>query len=222
MKSDNTKNYYDNYWTKFSTNDAAKYFRSSVFPEIFNKKEKILDLACGDGKTSVLIKSISGGEVVGVDCSPVALSSAKKLGIKTKEADVEVDLPFESASFDTVFWGDNIEHIFNPRKTLSEIFRVLRKSGRLVMSTPNSGYWRYRLEYLLTGRIPDTEYNGKKFWEWSHIRVFDLKRLREILGIEGFYIKTYYGLSGRRFDKIFSRLMPKLFGMVFVIEAYKK
>lgn len=222
MTNTKTKKYYDRYWEEFSKDNSSQYFRNTVFPLIFTRKEKILDLACGDGKTSALIQSISGGEVIGADYSTVALSEARKLGVKTKIADVEEKLPFTDGSFDTVFWGDNIEHIFNPQIALGEINRVLRKGGRLVMSTPNSAYWRYRLEYFLTGRIPDTEYNGKNFWDWSHIRLFDLKRLKELLKIEGFVITRYWGLSGRRLDKVFEKYLPKIFGMVFVIEAYRK
>lgn len=207
---------------KFSKPVLPPYFRNQILHKIFTKKEKILDLACGDGATSIIIKKLSGGEVTGVDFSQYALDVAKKEGIRTIRADLEKTLPIPDTSFDTVFWGDNIEHLFNPQVTLNEIYRVLKPNGRLVLSTPNSAYWRYRLFYLVTGRIPDTEYNGKKQWDWSHIRLFDISLLQQFLQESGFSISRSWGVSGRRFDQLFTHLFPNVFGMVIVLEAYKK
>lgn len=214
--------YYDEYWKKFSKDNTGTYFRNDVFPLIFNRKEQILDLACGDGKTSLLIKKISKSTVYGADISTFALKEAEKNGIRTIKVNTETDLPIKNALYDTVFWGDNIEHIFDPQKTITEIYRVLKIKGRVVLSTPNSAYWRYRLSYFITGRISDTEYNGKQRWEWSHIRLFDYETLEKFLNNNGFTVSRYWGLSGRKTDKFLAKILPKLFGMVLVIEAYKK
>ena len=155
------KEYYDNYWEWIKKQPSSTYERDSVFPLIFKSGEKVLDLACGNGSSSLEIAKITLEKVYGLDISPVAVGEAIKKGIKAKVGDVEDVFPFKDAEFDTVFWGDNIEHIFSPVKTITEIYRVLKPGGRLIISTPNTAYWRYRLSYLIKGRIADTEYNGK-------------------------------------------------------------
>lgn len=119
------------------------------------------------------------------------------------------------------FWGDNIEHIFFPNKAIKEIYRVLKPHGRLILSTPNMGYWRYRISYLINGKIPDTEFNGKPPWEWSHIRFFNNQILKEFLTINKFKITKTWGINRRKIDRWLVKLFPNLCGMVLVVEAVK-
>lgn len=66
------------------------------------------------------------------------------------EADV-CDLPFESASADTVLLTQVLEHVANPEQALNEIYRVLRSEGKLILSVPfiyhahaePYDYWRF-------------------------------------------------------------------------------
>lgn len=214
--------YYDSYWEEIKKLPAPTYERDSVFPKIFRQGEKVLDLACGNGDSSVQIAKITKTEVYGMDFSKVAVAEAnKKKGVKAVFGNVEDALPFDKESFDTVFWGDNIEHIFFPSKTIKEIYRVLKPQGRLILSTPNMAYWRYRLSYLIKGSIPDTEYNGKHPWEWSHIRFFNSQILKEFFGINKFKMTKVWGINRRKIDRWLVRLFPNICGMILVVEATK-
>jgi methionine biosynthesis protein MetW len=215
-------NYYDDYWKWVKKLPPSTYERDSVFPKIFRKGESVLDLACGNGDSSLQIAKLTQKEVSGLDISKVAVDEANKKGIKAKVANVEDVLPFKTGEFDTVFWGDNIEHIFFPEKAIAEIRRILKPRGRLIISTPNMAYWRYRVGYLLTGRIPDTEFNGKPPWAWSHIRFFNIKILNSFLNANGFKMVRIWGINRRKLDKWFVKLFPNFCGMILVVEAVKK
>jgi methionine biosynthesis protein MetW len=216
------ENYYDNYWKWVKKLPPSSYERDLVFPEIFRRGENVLDLACGNGDSSLQIAKLTQKKVSGLDISKVAVTEAIKKGVKAKVASVEGVFPFKTGVFDTVFWGDNIEHIFFPEKAITEIRRVLKPSGRLVISTPNMSYWRYRVSYLLSGKIPDTEFNGKPPWAWSHIRFFNSNILNNFLKANGFKMTKIWGINRRKIDKWLVRLFPNFCGMILVIEAVKK
>lgn len=215
------KQAYDKYW-EGRVNNFEDYPRNKALPGLFEKGQLVLDLGCGDGVVAQYLEKNIGVKVIGADFSQEALKIAQSKGVETKLINAEENLPFKDESFDVVFWGDNIEHLFNPMDVAKEIKRVLKKGGKLILSTPNSGYWRYRLYYLLKGSLADTEFNGLKRWDWTHIRLFNTKILKEFLKEAGFSnINKVIGVSNRRLDMHLLNIFPNLFGMILVVEVRK-
>ncbi len=212
---------YEGYWSsKKGLENVGDYERNLVLKEWFGNGDVVLDLASGEGAVSELIKSL-GCEVTAFDISKEALKKAANRGVKTVQGNVEEELPFKDETFDAIFWGDNVEHLFLPEKTLKEINRVLKKGGRLITSCPNMGYWRYRIYYLLNGMIPQTEWYGANPWEWEHIRFFNKVVISNFLNSNGFKMEKFFGVSRRRVDKLFNRFSPSLFGMIMVVVSKK-
>jgi ubiquinone/menaquinone biosynthesis C-methylase UbiE len=119
--------------------------RETVFKKALVEQAKIkvnhrvLDLACGTGTLTILIKNTQPqAEVVGIDGDAKILEIAKR---KTKESGVEVqfdkgisfDLPYEDESFDRVVSSLFFHHLTreNKLKTLREVKRVLKSNGEL-------------------------------------------------------------------------------------------
>jgi demethylmenaquinone methyltransferase/2-methoxy-6-polyprenyl-1,4-benzoquinol methylase len=95
--------------------------------------EKILDIAAGTGTSSAAIAK-SGAEVTAADFSPgmIEVGRRKHPGITFVEADA-MALPFADAQFDAVTISFGLRNIEDPKKALSEMFRVLKPGGRLVI-----------------------------------------------------------------------------------------
>lgn len=197
------------------------YERNWVLPPLMQTGEKVLDLASGNSIVGSYWAKEHKADVTALDLSERALKDAKARGVKTVLGSVEEKLPFKAGSFDTVFWGDNIEHVFSPGNILKEIHRVLKKGGRVILSTPNQSYWRYRLYMLINGELPKTEGDENYPWEWEHIRFFSPKIIKQLLNHTGFKQTQFLGVSRRRIDKLGLKFAPELFGMIMVVEAHK-
>ena len=201
--------------------DFWRYERNWALPNLLREGENFLDLASGSSIVGEFAKKKFNCKVKALDISKTAVKEAKKRGVDARVGSVEERLPFGNGSFDTVFWGDNIEHVFAPLEVMAEARRVLVKGGRLVISTPNQAYWRYRWHMFTKGELPKTEGEDNKPWEWGHIRFFNRQILRDLFKEAGFRELDFIGVSRRRLDKPFLKIWPELFGMIMVIEVIK-
>lgn len=104
--------------------------------EINNKK--ILDLPAGNGWVSDSLAKL-GATVVSADINDERPDYIP--------ANMEKDLPFADGEFDCVICAEGIEHVLRPEALFSELARVLRREGLLIISTPNvqNFYTRYQL-----------------------------------------------------------------------------
>ncbi len=103
----------------------------------------ILDIGCGNGQ-STLKAAKKVKKIIGIDVDDKELAKAKSeaQGLKIKNAKflkstAEGKLDFGDKTFDKVLFFDVLEHLENQRLALSEIWRVLKKDGILLLSVPN-------------------------------------------------------------------------------------
>jgi SAM-dependent methyltransferase len=99
-------------------------------------KDLILDLGCGTGEsTDEIFKK--NRRVIGTDLSNLFLGRQTGTGGARFVSADAVSLPFPSASFDVVGAMEFIEHVWPVSKVLSEMDRVLKPGGTIVLSSPN-------------------------------------------------------------------------------------
>lgn len=96
----------------------------------------ILDIGSFDGSISYhLSRLISGLDITTVDVEESGLRLASEKGLKTVNASVQ-QLPFANNSIDAVLCLDLIEHVQDDNEAVSEMSRVLKNQGVLILSTP--------------------------------------------------------------------------------------
>lgn len=101
---------------------------------------RVLDAGCGTGNVALALGR-EGCEVMGLDLSSAMLARAerkrRKAAVKSASfilADLEAPLPFCDASFDCVVAIHSLYAVRTPGAALGELSRVLKPSGRLVVS----------------------------------------------------------------------------------------
>ncbi len=146
---------------------------------------KVLDVGCGTGKNSLLIKK-KNCLVYGVDLSARAIEKYNKKGMNGRVADIQNGLPFEKSSFDVIFMSDVIEHIENTTFLLKEIRRVLKREGYAIIGTPNSAFWVYRILSFFGYTLTEIQHSG-------HVRFFSKNFLTDILNEHSFVVERFCG-----------------------------
>jgi 2-polyprenyl-3-methyl-5-hydroxy-6-metoxy-1,4-benzoquinol methylase len=104
----------------------------------------ILDVGCGSGEISAHLAAL-GHRLSGIDISPTAINKYSGRGFRGMVGDLEKGIPAAPGAFDLIWCSEVIEHLQHPEFLLSECRRLLKPQGQLILSTPNSGYYVYRL-----------------------------------------------------------------------------
>ncbi len=108
----------------------------------FGKRDgNILDAGCSVGN----FIAHSPGRITGIDSDSRGVAECRKRGFKAEEADLNRGIPCADGSFDNIHCWHVIEHLEDPLSFISELYRVLRKGGLLVLATPyfSSAYRRF-------------------------------------------------------------------------------
>lgn len=176
---------------------STEYERSSkVFTRSLinlSKNMKILDVGCGTGLNTSKIKS-SSNIIFGIDISEVAIQKYNENGFTGLVCDIENDkVPFEDGYFDLIFASEVLEHIANSDAVLAEFYRLLKPGGQLVLSTPNSAFWIYRILTIFGKTSSELQHPG-------HLRFFSLRSLSILLKKNNFNITI---LAGRNMYFVF-------------------
>ena len=103
----------------------------------------VLDLACGTGDVTAMLARTGARRVVGADyCQEMLDLAQRKCGLKLpitwRQADA-MALPFDDGEFDIATIAFGIRNVADPRKALTELLRVLKPGGRLVVLEFNGG-----------------------------------------------------------------------------------
>ena len=150
----------------------------------------MVELGCGSGYGTKLIAISGAKKVYGIDIDESAIKYAEKFYFHNKitfikASAMHTNLPNNIA--DIVISFETIEHVTNPSKMITEIKRILKPGGLLIISTPNKAM-----------SLDDNPY---------HIKEFMLTELDSLLN--GFNDKKYFG-QGKSFIsliKIYQRLI---------------
>jgi methionine biosynthesis protein MetW len=192
--------YYESYWSEGgyrplgSLHPSVQHLLEAHIPP----SARCLDLGCGDGRTAGIWVSKYAAGYIGVDISQTAVNDACALGLDARRIDDVNVLPFGEGEFDVVICVEVLEHLFEPQRAAAEALRVLRPGGVFLITVPNIGYWRRRLELSLLARWNPVGDNlsTREPWRDPHIRFFTPKILRRMLEQLGFTGVEMYGADG--------------------------
>ncbi|HTA98511.1 MAG TPA: methyltransferase domain-containing protein [Solirubrobacteraceae bacterium] len=142
----------------------------------------VLDIGCGEGHFAAALLR-AGAEVVAVDVAAEPLRRARSAhpALDLRLVESEAPLPLEDTSFDVVWAGETIEHVADTAQWLSELRRVLRSGGLLLISTPEHG----PLSRLWIG-LSRAAFQARFDPRTDHLRFYTRQLLAELLTDFGF------------------------------------
>ena len=171
------------------------------------KKGKILDLGSYQGVSSgpslhEYLKENLKDNVIGVDVQ------------KSKNVDVVWDLNknltcFPKESFDTIVLGEIIEHVLEPYRLLKDCFRLLKKGGRIIITTPNMT----AVSNIVKEDKDSREYGHKFSWNVAYLTNLIKEARFEV--VESKYIDAFY--SKNLLFRFIGFAVPRFKSSIFIV-----
>ncbi len=210
-----------------ATEHDEERLRQSILRQLPKSPQNLLDVGCGRAWVAERLCP-RGITVCSLDVSITNPRKALQLYPFANHCAVVADamvLPFPNAVFDCIIASEIIEHLPDPAGFVTELLRVLKPGGRLIVSTPYKEKLRYVLCVHCNQRTP----------LHAHIQSFDEERLRSLapsqssnthwqifgnkalLFLRSYVVLQYlpYGIW-RFIDRIANMVLPKISHIVMV------
>src|SRR5580692_9270327 len=133
---------------------------------------KVLDVGCGDGDLLQLLES-RGIDGRGIELSREGVNRCVARGLAVVQGDADTDLiNYPDDAFDYVILSQTLQATRQPRAVLENLLRIGR---RAIVSFPNFGFWRMRLQLLVGGHMPRTENLPATWYDTPNIHFCTIK-----------------------------------------------
>jgi SAM-dependent methyltransferase len=197
--------------------DAGFYdWEETLFSRAAEQPPSVLDIGCATGALLDFLRQRLW-RVTGVEISPGAEYAQRERNLDVRSTPLE-ECNFPDGSFDAVLASHLIEHLNDPRSFLNEVYRVLKDTGRVFITTPNISGFQARL----CGNL----------WRsaiFDHLYLFSIRTLTKLLTSANFKVEkisTWGGIAAglaplwikRPADFLAKRLG---FGDVMIVRAKK-
>jgi methionine biosynthesis protein MetW len=151
--------------------------------EMVRPGSRVLDVGCGDGALLRLLAERRGVDGRGIELSQSGVNASVAHGLSVVQGDADTDLKqYPDDAFDYVILSQTLQATRRPKQVVEDLLRIGR---RAVVSFPNFGHWRTRLQFFAEGRMPTNSNLPDPWYETPNIHlctIRDFVDLVEMLG----------------------------------------
>ena len=143
-----------------------------VISKLIDERSRVLDVGCGDG---ILMEYLSKNKVVDVRGLEISKEKVKKClsnGLAVVEGNAEYDLKqFPDLSFDYVILSQTLQAFMSPENVIKDLLRVGKK---VIVTIPNFGHWKIRVDLLFKGEMPITKNLPYEWYNTPNLHMLSL------------------------------------------------
>jgi methionine biosynthesis protein MetW len=202
--------YNDNRHYDYSDTPTEEREEYKLICEFVGLNSRVIDLGCGNGSLLQKLMKEKSVTAEGVELSSSGVEVCKGKGLKVHQGRIDEKLPFSDNTFDYSICNVTIQMAMYPEVLLSEMKRI---SKYQIISFPNFGHYKNRLDLLLKGRMPKPMMFGYKWYNTGHIHQLSIKDFHELVDdVGGISIrKKKYLVGSNPFKKTIASFIPNIF-----------
>ena len=171
-----------------------------LIESLINENSKVLDIGCGEGDLISQLEKNKKSKTSGIEVNPDFARKAIAKGFNVIQGDAEKDLKqYSNQSFDYVILSQTLQAMIRPREVLLELLRI---GDKAIVSFPNFGHWKIRLQLLFSGKMPVTKGLPYEWYETPNIHFFTIKDFQNLCYKSNIVIEKSIALTnkGKKFE----------------------
>ncbi len=144
---------------------------------------RVLDLGCGDGQLLADLIDQKGCLGRGIEIDDATVVECARRGVPVYHGDMLEGMSFyRDGQFDVAILSQTLQQASSPPAVIREMLRV---AGQAVISFPNFGHWRVRLQLLAGGRMPRNTLLPHHWFNTPNVHLCTVKDFRGFCDREG-------------------------------------
>ncbi len=177
-----------------------------IIADLLEENTRILDVGCDDGTLMEFLKKNKNVDIRGIEISKKKVQVCISKGLTVLEGNAEFDLKqFPENSFDYVVLGQTLQAFVNPEIVIKELLRVGKKA---IVTIPNFGHWRVRLNLLTKGTMPVTKTLPNDWYNTPNIHMCTIKDFVKFSKTINFKIYKSLALMNKNVSNINNSNLP--------------
>ena len=171
-----------------------------IISDIILENTRVLDVGCNDGSFMEFLKKNKDVDIRGIEISKEKVQTCVSKGLTVIEGDAEFDLKqFPDKSFDYVVLGQTLQAFINPEIVIKELLRVGNKA---IVTIPNFGHWKVRLNLLVQGTMPVNKTLPNQWYNTPNIHMCTIKDFFKFSETMNFKIFKSFALMNKNVSTI--------------------